>query len=115
MWSLSGQDTTNIPSSAESGPLTENTRLTGYEPNIFDDYHHSETAEIFFQEQFCDTRLSILHDAELSDETIGRTLSSPLFIQERQEPADCRQASHYFELPVQSILVCHARTEKTRA
>ena len=56
---------------------------------------------------------SYLLDAELSDETIGRALSSPLFIQEREEPADRRQAYHSFEeslLPSQSLSVCHART-----
>ena len=37
---------------------------------------------------------SYLCDAELDDETIGRALSSPLFIQEREESADRRQAYH---------------------
>ena len=31
----------------ESGPLVDNAPLTGYEPNFFDDYHFSETTEIF--------------------------------------------------------------------
>ena len=51
---------------------------------------------------------SYLHDAELSDETIGRALSSPLFIQEREEPASRRQGYHCFEeslLPSQSLSV----------
>ena len=39
-----------------------------------------------------DTEPSYLCDAELDDETIGKALSSPLFIQEREEPADRRQA-----------------------
>ena len=53
---------------------------------------------------------SYLHDAELSDETIGKALSSPLFTQEREEPAGRRQAFHSFEeslLPCQSLSVCH--------
>ena len=56
---------------------------------------------------------SYLCDAELDDETIGKALSSPLFIQERGEPADRRQAYHSYEeslLPAQSFSVCHART-----
>ena len=58
------------------------------------------------------TMPSYLHDAELSDETIGRALSSPLFIQEREKPAGRRQAHHSFEesvLPSQSLSVCHVR------
>ena len=58
---------------------------------------------------------SYLHDAELSDDTIGRALSSPLFTQERQEPAGRRQAYHSLEeslLPSQSLSVCHVRTER---
>ena len=45
-------------------------------------------------------------DAELDDETIGKALSTPLFIQEREEPADPRQACHSHEeslLPAQSF------------
>ena len=55
---------------------------------------------------------------ELDDETSGRALSSPLFIQEREEPADRRRAYHFFEaslLPAQSLSVCHARTGETRS
>ena len=58
---------------------------------------------------------SYLLDAELSDETIGRALSSPLFTQEREEPAGRRQAYHFFEeslLPSQSLSVCHVRRER---
>ena len=58
---------------------------------------------------------SYLHDAELSDETIGKALSSPLFSQEREEPASRRQAYHSFEeslLSSQSLSVCHVSTER---
>ena len=97
----------------ESGPLVNNAPLTGYEPNFFDDYHFSETTENFLQESSSDTRPSYLHDTEISDDTIGRALSSPLFTKEREEPADRRQAYHSFEeslLPAQSFSVCHVRT-----
>ena len=97
----------------ESGPLVNNAPLTGYEPNFFDDFHYSETTDIFLQEQPSDTRPSFLHDAEISDDTIGKALSSPLFTQEREEPAGRRQAYHSLEeslLPSQSLSVCHVRT-----
>ena len=53
-----------------------------------------------------ETEPSYLCDAELDDETIGKALSSPLFIQERGESADRRQAYHSYEeslLPAQSF------------
>ena len=87
-------------------PLVNNAPLTGYELNFFDDYHFSETTETFIQEASSDTRPSYLHDSEISDDAIGRALSSPLFTQEREEPADRRQAYHSHEerlLPVQSF------------
>ena len=59
----------------ESGPMANTTSLTGYEPNFFDDFHYSETTDIFLHEKSSDSRPSYLHDAELSDETIGRALS----------------------------------------
>ena len=93
MWSTSGQLTTGAPPTEESGPLAENTPLTGYEPNFFDDYHFSETTEIFIQESSSDTRPSNLHDLEFDDYTIGRALSTPLF-QEREDPASRRQVYH---------------------
>ena len=83
----SEQDPLCTPPIEESGPLANNAPLTGYEPNLFDDFHYSETTEIYLQEQSSDTMPSYLHDAELSDDTFGRALSSPLFTQERKEPA----------------------------
>ena len=56
---------------------------------------------------------SYLHDAELSDQTIGKALSSPLFTQEGEEPVGRRQAYHSFEeslLPSQSLSACHVST-----
>ena len=44
-----------------------------------------------------DTEPSYSCDAELDDEIIGKALSSPLFIQEREEPANRRQAYHSHE------------------
>ena len=94
--------------SAKWGVLAENTPLTGYEPNIPDEFHYSETAGAIQRRGAL-----YLFDAQLDDETIGRALSSPLFIQEREEPAGRRQADHSFEeslLPAQSFSVCYART-----
>ena len=113
MWISSEQDPLCTSPIEESCPLAGYTPPTGYEPNFFDDFHYSETTEIFLQEQSSDTTPSYLHDAEISDDIIGRALSSPLFIQEREEPADRRQAYHSFEeslLPSQSLSVCHLRT-----
>ena len=113
MWMSSEQDPLCTPPIEESGPLANNAPLTGSEPNLFDDFHYSETTEIYLQEQSSDTMPSYLHDAELSDDTFGRALSSPLFTQEREEPADRRQAYHFFEeslLPSQSLSVCQVRT-----
>ena len=108
---------TGTPPNEESGPLAGKAPLTGYEPNTLDDFHYSGTTEIFLREQSSDGVPSYLHDAELSDETIARALSSPLFIQERQEPADRRQAYHSFEeslLP--SVFVClSCKNLETRA
>ena len=53
---------------------------------------------------------SCLCDAEFDDELIGTALSSPLFIQEREEPANRRQANHsHLEslLPAQSFFRTH--------
>ena len=43
---------------------------TGYEPNVLDDFHYSETSEVIFQEESgdIDTDPSNLCDAELDDE-----------------------------------------------
>ena len=69
---------------------------------------------MIFQEESGDkdTVPSYLCEAELDDETIEKALSSPLFIQEREEPADRRQAYHSYEeslLPSQSFFT-HTRT-----
>ena len=58
--------------------------LTGYEPKLLDDFDHSETSAMSFQDKSgdIDTEPSYSCDAELDDETIGKALSSPLFIQE---------------------------------
>ena len=61
-----------------------------------------------------DTEPSYSCDAERDDEIVGKALSSPLFIQEREEPANLRQASHSHEeslLPAQSFFA-HTNTGK---
>ena len=103
-----GLKTTALTHNEEYCAVAIYTPLTGYEPNIPDDFHNSETTEIFFQEQSgdIDTEPSYSCDAELDDETIGKALSSPLFIQEREEPANLRQAYHSHAesvLPAQSF------------
>ena len=101
MWTTPRQLTTAPQPIEESGPLAEFTPHTGYEPKLLDDFHFSETTDIIFQEQSGDKDAvpSYLCDAELDDEPIGKALSSPLFIQERESL-----------LPAQSFSVCHSRT-----
>ena len=82
--------------------------LTGYEPKLLDDFDHSETSAAIFQDESVDidTEQSYSCDAELDDELIGKALSSPLFIQEREEPANLRQIYHPHAeslLPAQSF------------
>ena len=82
--------------------------LTGYESKLLDDFDHSETSAMIFQDESSDidTELSYSCDAELDDEIIGKVSSSPLFIQEREEPANGKQAYHSHEeslLPGQSF------------
>ena len=60
---------------------------------------------------------SYLLDAELDDETIGRSLYSPLFTQDREEPAGQRQAHHSFEekFVASSVLFHTHKNGETRA
>ena len=110
MWVGSERSTLCASANEELGTLADNTPLTGYELKIFDDYHVPKTTEIFIQESSSDSRSSNLHDWEISDYTIGRALSSPLFTQEREDPASRRQAYHSLEeslLSSQSLSVGH--------
>ena len=87
MWVGSMRSLMRTSANEELGTLADNNPLTGYEPNIIDNYQISETTEIFIQESSSDSRPSNLHDFEIDDYTIGRALSSPLFTQEREDPA----------------------------
>ena len=73
--------------------------LTGYEPNHVDNFDYSETSAAIFQDESVDidTEPSFTFDAELDDELLGKALSSPLFIQEREEQANLRQTYHSHE------------------
>ena len=73
------------------GTLAEYDPLTVYEPN---DYHISETTELYIQESSGENGSLNSHDFEYDDCTIGMALSSPLFTQEREDPASRRQAYH---------------------
>ena len=71
---------------------------------------------MIFQEESrdIDTEPSYWCDAELDDETVGKALSSPLSIQEREEPANRRQGYHSHEESLLSAksFFAHARTER---
>ena len=100
----------------ESCPLAEFTPLTVYEPNQPDNSDYSETYAVIFQNESVDidTDPSYSCDAELDDELVGKALPSPLFTQDREEPADRRQAYHSHEeslLSAQSFFA-HARMER---
>ena len=113
MWVGSGRSALCASANEESDSLVNNTLLTGYEPKFFDDYHISETTEIFIQESSSDSRPSNLHDLEIDHYTIGRALSSPRFTQEREDAAGRRQAHHSPDeslLSSQSLTVGHVRT-----
>ena len=76
--------------------------------NQLDNFDYSETSAAIFQDESVDmdTEPSYSCDAELDDELIGKALSSPLFIQKREEPANLRQTYHSHEecfLPAQSF------------
>ena len=88
--------------------------LTGDEPNHLDNFDYSEASAAIFKDESVDidTELSYSCEPELDDELIGKALSSPLFIQEREEPANLRQTYHSHEeslLPAQSSFA-HTRT-----
>ena len=88
--------------------MTIHNRLTGHEPKQLDNSDYSETYAVIFQNESVDidTEPSYSCDAELDDEIIGKALSSPLFIHEREEPANLRQSYHSYEeslLPAQSF------------
>ena len=110
MWLGSERSSLCAFANEELGTLADNNPLTGYEANVIDNYHISETTEIFIQESSSDSRPSNLHDLEIDDYTIGRALSPPLFTQEREDPASRRQAYHSPEeslLSSQSLSVGH--------
>ena len=80
-------------------PQKKKKPLTGYEPNLLDNFDHSETSAMIFQDESRDivTEPSYSCDAELDDEIIGRAPSSP---------PNRRQAYHSHEerlLPAKSF------------
>ena len=90
--------------------------LTGYEPNQLDNSDYSETYAVIFQNESVDidTEPSYSCYAELDDELIRNALSSPLFIQEREEPANLRQTYHSNEeslLPAQYFSPAQVRRD----
>ena len=63
--------TTALTHNEEYCTMAKNHPLTGYEPNVLDDYHYSETSAAIFQDESgdMDTEPSYSCDAELDDET----------------------------------------------
>ena len=81
------------------GTLAEYDRLTGYESN---DNHITEATELYIQESSVEKGSP--NDVEYDDATIGKALSSPLFIQEREDDACRRRAYHSQEEGLSSSL-----------
>ena len=100
--------TTALTHNEEYCPVAIYNLLTGYEPNVIDNFDCSKTFSAIFQNESVDidTEPSYSCDAEVGDEIIGEVLPPPLFIQEREEPANRRQAYHSHEeslLPARSF------------
>ena len=89
--------------------------LTGCEPKLLDNFDCSETSGMTFQDRA--KKIRSLRTRAMRNSTMrlsGKALSSPLFIQEREEPANLRQAYHSHEeslLPAQSFFA-HTSTER---
>ena len=96
------------PPNVEYCPVAIYNPLTGYEPNQLDNFDYSETKTAIFQNESVeiDTELSYSCDAGFDGNLIGKAPSSPLFIQEREEPAKRRQTYQTHEqclLPARSF------------
>ena len=61
MWVGSMRSPMRTSANEELGTLADNNPLTGYEPNIIDNYQISETTEIFIQEASSDSRFTTVH------------------------------------------------------
>ena len=83
-----GSKTTALTQNEEYCSMAMYNPLTGYEPKLLDNFDYSKTSAMIFQDESgdIDTEPSYSCDAELDDEIIGKGLSSPLFIQEREKP-----------------------------
>ena len=93
-------------------PWRHTTLSQVYEANQLDNSDYSEASAVIFQDESSDidAEPSYSCDAEFDDETVGTALSSPLFIQEREEPANRRQTYHSHQeslLPAQSLFRTH--------
>ena len=108
--------TTALTHNEEYCPVAIHNPLTGDEPKLFDNCDYSETSAANFQDEYgdIDTEPSYSCDAELDDEIIGKTVSSPLFIQEREEPANLRQACHSWRKFVASSVLIRTHKYETR-
>ena len=82
-------------------------------PKLLDNFDYSEISAMIFQDESGDIDMEPSHscDAELDDEIIGKALSSPLFIQEREAPANLSTSESL--LPAQSFFAhtCTGRPE----
>ena len=104
------------PQNEEYCPVAIYNPLTGYEHNQLDNFDYSEASAALLHDESVDidTEMSYSCDAELDDELVGKALSSPLFIQEREESAKLRQTYHSHEESLLSAQSFFTRTSTGR-
>ena len=88
--------TATIPRNEACGSLATTTPLTGYEPNVSDNFDDIEVTASIFQTSINDLGDNGTEspDAEIDDEHIRNALASPLYFQKREANASLLQAYH---------------------
>ena len=111
MWMSSEQDPLCASANEESDSLANNAPFTRYEPNFFDDYHYSETTEIFLQEQSSDkeTEPSYLSIARGPRTCMTRRSVTTLSAERSLHHCSLRSEKNQRAVD-QSLSVCHGRT-----
>ena len=83
-----------IPRNEDRGSLAITTPLTGYEPNVPDNFDDIEVTTSIFQSSSVGDNSTESPDPEIDDEHIRNALASPLYIQKRGANASQSQVYH---------------------
>ena len=96
----------------ESDSLVSNAPLTGYEPKFFDDYHFSETTEIFIQESSTPGPRTCMTRRSVTTPSAERSLHHCSFRSEENQRTEDKLITPLEEslLSSQSLCVGHVRT-----